>query len=156
MLFLYSFFFYFIVNTTAYHIEQYLGTKAPYSKPKHVFASRSSPTCRLVQLHLLSRHGSRYPTTFAISQFQKLESFIKLYQNSSLGTPLEGFLSPFEMRDAGELHPVGQSNLKAFGKRFRQSYSKFIVNASQQVSVQTTEKVLFILLYFLSIFYILL
>tara|TARA_R110002060_G_scaffold19521_16_gene26662 strand:- start:439 stop:879 length:441 start_codon:yes stop_codon:yes gene_type:complete len=88
--------------------------------------------CNIVQMHLLYRHGARYPTTGAApSTFAE-----KLYNATHDGgfnvTGELGFLSDWAYKLGGELlTPFGRSQLFNLGIAYRQLYGELLNNFTE-------------------------
>ena len=126
----------------AWRIEDSLGTKAPYPHHHHHHhhgkQEKLPKTCDIQQVHLLSRHGTRLPTSESIKLFQRLEEYLQ-GRVDTIG-PLAKFRTPYRMRDQGLLHPKGFQDMRLLAKRFSKSYGSLVDSSS--VFIQSSNKVL--------------
>ncbi|CAG8746001.1 15966_t:CDS:2, partial [Gigaspora margarita] len=76
--------------------------------------------CELKQLHLLTRHGSRYPDPTDIQAFDRLE---KIFANVSVAK--EWYKNPFPMERNFQLIPRGEKEPYFDGKQSALRYDKF-------------------------------
>ena len=120
---------------SAFDISGYLGTKSPYPLDYHPSHSNEL-NCAVRQVHLLSRHGSRYPTGGAITKYQALEEYFLAFPNVT--GPLSAFHNPYELEWQGELHSIGIDNMIGMGTRFGKRYH-YLLN--QSVMIQASNKV---------------
>ncbi|CAG8748502.1 11468_t:CDS:2, partial [Funneliformis mosseae] len=76
--------------------------------------------CELKQIHLVSRHGSRYPNPDNINSFEELE---KIFANISVAK--EWYKNPFPMRKNYQLITRGELEPYFDGLQSRKRYAKF-------------------------------
>ncbi|KAF9106245.1 PHOsphatase [Mortierella sp. AM989] len=110
-------------------IQKHLGTKSPYPHgDKRASPLRDTPKgYELAQVHLVNRHGTRYPSSSKIIAYQKLAA--KLGKTAVPGyewlkTWPGGELYPVEQGNL--LTPNGDSDLYQIGRRFGIRYKDFI------------------------------
>ncbi|CAG8821290.1 19027_t:CDS:2, partial [Racocetra persica] len=93
----------------------HLSTKGLYPITSNTTPPLESPeSCVLVQVHLVARHGARYPTANDVKKFDILDS---LFANIPLA---KDWRNPFNYSKAGLLTGRGEHELYLLGKRARQ------------------------------------
>lgn len=98
-------------------------------------------TCSLVQAQLVSRHGTRNPTSQKVRDYVLLENFIGRQQGPLLDSFLTEWRSPFSQDDAGLLFkPQGVLDMKDLSIRSLKRYNQLLKIATQPISVQATKK----------------
>ena len=121
-------------------IFKYWGNLAPwYSVPSSTYglpnASPQVPDqCSIVQVHLLYRHGARYPTTGAAPS-----AFATKLHNATADDPWSSwgeldFLNTWTYKLGAELlTPFGRSQNFELGVAFRQQYGELLRNFTEKV-----------------------
>eukprot|EP00884_Botryococcus_braunii_P020756 jgi/Botrbrau1/7364/Bobra.0316s0011.1 len=89
------------------------------------------PGCEASYLHLVSRHGARYPTA---SKMKKMAALSRIFEGvpASKEYPwIHSWQYPFSMRQdaAGQLHPRGEQEMRNLAARFRARFP-FLMNAT--------------------------
>ncbi|KAF8929743.1 histidine phosphatase superfamily [Dissophora ornata] len=110
-------------------IRKHLGTKSPYPhEDRHVGSLKDTPQgYELVQLHLINRHGTRYPSASKIAAFTTLTAKLQ-------GAVIPGFEwlknwpieKLFPAAKGNLLAPRGDSDLYQIGHRFAVRYKGFL------------------------------
>eukprot|EP00128_Syssomonas_multiformis_P013404 Colp12_sorted_trinity150504_noHs@9509 len=98
---------------TRYHIQH----KGEYTPPP--------PGCTPVQINLLARHGTRYPSKSDIRKLEKfyvnLRANVEHIKNETFAW-VKSWGIPFEHHDDKRLHPVGETEQYEIGKRFAKAF----------------------------------
>ena len=94
----------------------------------------------IVQVHMLSRHGSRYPTTGSnVQRFAQRLAEVKKDQRSLGATGELAFLNTWEYRLGAEiLVPKGRQELFDSGVLHQYMYGRLYDDASKKLIVRTT------------------
>ncbi|RHZ50270.1 hypothetical protein Glove_502g7 [Diversispora epigaea] len=113
-----------------FNFKDHFSTKRLYP----IVTNKATPikvpeTCELVQLHLVSRHGARYPSPGDNERFDTLD---KLFANISLA---KEWRNPFNKFEAGLLTSRGERELYLLGQRARKRYFKFWKNITYNTNV---------------------
>ena len=85
------------------------GSKTPYTFPEIDFSENDS--CSVQGLFLISRHGSRWPTSKHILRYEKLKKTFNHWDH------------PFDLLDEGLLTPSGENEMRLLGERIRRRFS---------------------------------
>ncbi|KAF7329418.1 Acid phosphatase [Mycena kentingensis (nom. inval.)] len=123
-------------NSSDFSVLHSWGNLSPFrspdaSHPTSFGIRNSSPRipagCQLTQVHLLHRHGARYPTIGAESaKFATALNAVAAAGNLSAGGPLE-FLNTWEYKLGAEiLSPFGRAELFELGVGFRIKYGNLL------------------------------
>ncbi|KAJ3319246.1 hypothetical protein HDV06_006574 [Boothiomyces sp. JEL0866] len=96
-----------------------LGTTTPYTASDYTPLGK-----KLLQAHLVTRHGVRYPT---LDNFQAHLDVIQLIQ-PAFSTPIDLNYGPDS--NAGMLHPSGKLSVQQYGERFQARYSTLLADPS--------------------------
>ncbi|PLW18002.1 hypothetical protein PCANC_07182 [Puccinia coronata f. sp. avenae] len=115
-------------HTTPFIVSRHWGNLSPmYSLPVNTFGIQSGPEiplgCSLNQIHLLHRHGARYPTSGTLlPQFG--QAIQQAQSNGSLqATGDLAFLNNWKFNLGSEvLTPFGRSQMFQLGTSYRQKY----------------------------------
>lgn len=132
-----------------YNIINYLGGSAPYKQHPGFGIDTTIPRgCKLQQVHLISRHGERYPLSGDGKQFEAVYNKIKAYKHRFLGE-LE-FLNDYEyfvsdpkyyeketMPSNSQGPFQGTADELRHGEAFRQKYGE-LYDKAQKFLVFTT------------------
>jgi multiple inositol-polyphosphate phosphatase/2,3-bisphosphoglycerate 3-phosphatase len=126
-LFLYCITLFLFVAMTAgeWDLKQHLGSKTPYF-PHQNYSEYTPvpPQCQVVHLNLLARHGSRYPTSGDIKQFNKLQKIIATYGDAIPYQWMRDWVNPFELEHSGFLTVQGEFEHYELAKRMEQYFSQ--------------------------------
>jgi len=124
---------------------KYTSGKSPYTIPSPQQVQQSAqgcPGCQLVHMHLISRHGTRYPTEGNLYSTILLE---KKLEKANPADPALGWVktwkSPLDPVKNGALHEVGWDDLRKLGQRDQQRYKSFLTLTPQlgsQIDFRTT------------------
>ncbi|KAJ7697690.1 histidine phosphatase superfamily [Mycena rosella] len=131
--------------STAFDVVHHFGNLAPWRSVKSLGlpdASALVPSgCQLDQVHLLHRHGARYPTTGAPpSAFATLLHALASTTGVNVTGPLT-FLSTWEYKLGAEnLTPFGRSQLFDLGVGFRVKYGDLLKGFSDLPVFRTTSE----------------
>ncbi|CAI4723601.1 AKH_1a_G0042860.mRNA.1.CDS.1 [Saccharomyces cerevisiae] len=137
-------------------IFRFLDGAAPYfTFPDNTSISRSVPeTCKLSQVHLMSRHGERYTTTNIgndiLSTWYKISNYTEKLNGSLafLNSPYEFFLDSANFEEEtttdNTLNPwnpfLGQSTGFKSGLEFYENYGELLGNQSNFTAFTSTSK----------------
>lgn len=106
------------------NLNQYFFTKAKFPVPPHDTTSKtifnSNPTCQLVQVQLLSRHGTRNPSKRKTEIFSNLERFLQSQSNPLLKT----WSSPFQRNTSSKLNHQGRLDLFLAAERAKVRFAR--------------------------------
>ncbi|GEQ67312.1 hypothetical protein JCM33374_g976 [Metschnikowia sp. JCM 33374] len=73
-------------SVESYNVVRFLGGAGPYIQhPGYGISTEIPPQCTLEQVHLLSRHGERYPTKNAGKNFEAIMKKVANYNQSFVG-----------------------------------------------------------------------
>ncbi|KAJ7181340.1 phosphoglycerate mutase-like protein [Mycena crocata] len=129
----------------AFDVLHHLGNLAPWRSVKSFglpHASARIPTgCKLEQVHLVHRHGARYPTTGAApSDFATLLHGVADTTGVNVTGPL-AFLRTWQYKLGAEiLTPFGRSQLFALGVGFRVKYGELLKQFTDLPVFRTTSQ----------------
>ncbi|KAF0344406.1 phosphoglycerate mutase-like protein [Gigaspora margarita] len=113
-----------------FNFTRHFGTKGLYPITTNTTPPLESPdSCVLVQLHLVARHGARFPTGGDVKKFDILD---KLFANIPLA---KDWQNPFNYSKEGLLTDRGENELYLLGQRARQRYYKFWNNLTYDPNV---------------------
>ncbi|KAJ3182826.1 PHOsphatase [Gaertneriomyces sp. JEL0708] len=109
-----------------FDVSRHLGSKSPY----HFRNGFETPTltpvpheCKLEQVQLIGRHGTRNPSVKEILSFDALVSFFRQNMNTVNGHQwIANWTNPFIPEDNNLLAPVGVDELYWIGRRAKQRY----------------------------------
>ncbi|KAJ3253386.1 PHOsphatase [Boothiomyces macroporosus] len=100
-----------------------LGTTTGYSSADYQPLSAK----KLVQVHLITRHGVRYPT---LDNFQAHLDIVQQIQSSpAINSTIDLNYGP--LSNAGMLHPSGKQSVQSYGQRFQARYSSLLDDPSK-------------------------
>ena len=124
------------IHTALPHFDRFrpfehMGSLSPYFSAQHGSIDNAkyqatpvmeNGTCRLSQVHILHRHGSRYPTGGAPTKW--VEHFLRSKQRGTFSGPL-AFLNDYEYRLGEELLvPLGREQLHMSGTKAAMDYGR--------------------------------
>lgn len=123
------------------YIQKHWGQITPYYDNNETYFGVNSTglpdSCQVEQVHLLSRHGARFPTGFYddgnndVNFAEKLQNFTSAHHNASFSGELS-FLNGYQYNlGSGLLVGEGAAQLFTSGTTFWQRYGRIIYNATQ-------------------------
>ncbi|CAK4132439.1 unnamed protein product [Aphanomyces euteiches] len=102
-----------------------LGTKTPYYPQALDFEELPPPTCVPVQVNMVLRHGSRFPT---IKVIRAIEATTRKLQARMISLPMWletwNVETYYPVDEAGQLAPSGVQEMIALGQRIRRKYAR--------------------------------
>ncbi|ORX81301.1 phosphoglycerate mutase-like protein [Basidiobolus meristosporus CBS 931.73] len=110
-----------------FDLLDHLSTKSPYKIPRSAEQGTSvASTCNLTQLHLISRHGTRYPSARDALEFARLgKLFSKAIKHDGRYSWMSSWESPYLVSQEYQLAPSGALDLYRLSKRCRSRYHDF-------------------------------
>ncbi|KAJ6603264.1 phosphoglycerate mutase-like protein [Mycena vulgaris] len=127
----------------AFNVLQHLGSLSPFQSVESLGLSGASARvpngCKITQVHLLHRHGARYPTSGGSSFAAALHAAATSTGFNASG-PL-GFLDTWTYKLGAEtLTPFGRSQMFNLGMGFRVKYGELLKEAKDLPVFRTTSE----------------
>ena len=109
---------------------------------KTELAAHIPPNCEAVQLNILSRHGSRFPSEGSVEDFQTLfHKLMTSVPDSNLTKYLSKFLREVAAQEAtSALSLQGQQDMKFLATKFCENWPHLCSNNADELFIQTTYK----------------
>jgi len=115
----------------------FISSKAPFRPPEQSAPTPPKSECILVQVHELSRHGTRGPTRGDWESLNKLVTYAHSLQE--LPEHLEWmkvYQNPFLEEQVGLLNEIGVKDLKSQAKRAHRRYGEYLENAVNRLDIK--------------------
>ncbi|KAJ5632012.1 hypothetical protein N7490_008351 [Penicillium lividum] len=124
---------------TGFNIRSAWGNLAPYADSAGYGAPKGSPPqCQLSQVHVLGRHGQRYPTAYEIDGgiienfASKVANFSAKHPNTALGTGPLAFLNYWDyLLGLESLVPTGAATAASSGAEIWTRYGRLLYHANR-------------------------
>ncbi|RUP42768.1 histidine phosphatase superfamily [Jimgerdemannia flammicorona] len=123
-------------HSNPFNILDHLGSKGPYPISNRI----SSPivlhaTCKLAQIHVLARHGTRYPSNKESKRFIDLYALFSDAKIDHQHRWLRTWVNQYDPLKSNLLALAGDKDLYFLGKRLAARYNSFFRNSTYNANI---------------------